>query len=468
MRPKQFRRLFSCFTILIFCSTVTIASTLRTDLNQLINEELPQATVGVVIKDLTTGKVIYSLNPKKLLSPASGVKIFTAAASLYQLGPDYTFSTALLQKNNHIYIRFSGDPSLTSTELSALVKKLKDKGVHKISGDIVLDGSKYQLPNYAAGINYDDLGWYYVAPSSAIIIDGNKETYDFISPPKIGLPVKINARKPNPPLKLINNLVSVSFEQKRNHCNLNIAIKPNNTLRLYGCMPRYKDKRTLSLAIPEPALYAQQIVKQALQESGIKLKGDIKVGKTPANASLLIMHPSKKMIELVTWMLKESDNLYADSLTKLLGVALTNQGTYKQGAYAIKKIIAKHSKLKTNNLDISDGQGTRYNLISPSQMVLLLTDIYKDKSMREQMTKALPLMGVSGSLEWRMRNTPLKKRVIAKTGTMHDISSLSGYFMTNSAKPIAFSIMINGMHQSIGKAKDLEEKILTTLSKHVD
>tara|TARA_Y100000588_G_C14197238_1_gene900780 strand:+ start:386 stop:1750 length:1365 start_codon:yes stop_codon:yes gene_type:complete len=444
------------------------ANTLAADLNQIIQKELPGATVGVVIKDLTNHKVLYAHNAKKLLSPASGVKIFTAAASLYQLGADYTFNTRILKKNKNIYIQFSGDPSLSSTELSAMINQLKKGGIHTIQGDIIIDGSKYQLPNYAAGINYDDLGWYYVAPSSAIIINGNKETYDFISPPKLGQPVKINAIKPHTPLKLINNLVAVSFEQQRNHCSFNIAIKPNNTLRLYGCMPRYKDKRTLSLAIPEPALYAKDIVSQALKESGISLKGQIKEGKTPPNAKTLVVHPSKKMIDLVAWMLKESDNLYADSLTKMLGVSLTKQGTYKQGAYAIKKVIAQHSKIKTNELDISDGQGTRYNLISPNQMVLLLSDIYRDTNMRGLITNALPLMGVSGSLQWRMRDSSLRKRVIAKTGTMHDISSLSGYFMTKSAQPIAFSIIINGVHQSIGKAKRLEEKLLMTLSKHVD
>jgi D-alanyl-D-alanine carboxypeptidase/D-alanyl-D-alanine-endopeptidase (penicillin-binding protein 4) len=165
-------------------------------------------------------------------------------------------------------------------------------------------------------------------------------------------------------------------------------------------------------------------------------------------------------------MLKESDNLYADSLTKLLGFSLTKQGTYKQGVFAIKKLIAKNTNMDTDNIDLYDGHGTRYNLITPEQMVVLLTDIYKSKIMRPLIIDSLPLMGKSGSLANRMKNTKLENQVYAKTGSMHDISSLSGYFITKSGKPMAFSIIINGIDKNLSTAKGLEEKILSVVSKY--
>jgi serine-type D-Ala-D-Ala carboxypeptidase/endopeptidase (penicillin-binding protein 4) len=442
------------------------AETLKQKLDVLMDKSLPYASVGVSVKDLQSGKDIYKRNDTKLLSPASGIKLFTAAASLYKLGPNYQYETSILKHDSSIYVRFSGDPSLKTNELQGLIKQLKDQGISRIEGNIVLDSSKYQPPNYAAGINYDDLGWYYVAPSSAIVLNENKETFEFISATKLGQPVKIKSQHANPPVKLINQLISVSKEQKENHCNFNIDIKPNNTLKLYGCLSQYKDTRRLSLAITNPAIYAQEVVKQALTAQQINLKGKIIVGTTPSSAKLIAQHQSKPLISLVKHMLMESDNLYADSLTKLLGFSLTRQGTYKQGAYAIKQIISKHTNLNVDNLDISDGQGTRYNLISPSQMVVLLNTLYTDKSMWKLISTALPVMGESGSLAWRMKESALKSRVIGKTGTMHDISSLSGYLTTQNGKQLAFSIIINGMHKDIGKAKRLEENMLNVLYQH--
>ncbi|GGI75246.1 D-alanyl-D-alanine carboxypeptidase/D-alanyl-D-alanine endopeptidase [Legionella impletisoli] len=453
---------------LLLVTNFVYAASLKEDLDSLIAMELPQASVGVVIKDLGRGQTLYEQNPNKLLSPASGMKIFTAAASLYRLGPQFHYETSLLKDDRNIYVRFSGDPSLTKENLTQLIQSLKKHLIQTIAGNVVIDDSKFKPPYYAAGINYDDLGWYYVAPSSAVILNENKESFEFVSPKTIGHPVKIQSKNPNPPVKLINNLISVSHAKERNHCNFNIDIRPNNTLKLYGCLPQYKQVRHLALAIPEPSLYAKEVINEALKNSGIELQGKIIIGKTPGHATLIASHQSPELVKLVGHMLKESDNVYADSLTKLLGYSLTREGTYKQGAYAIKQIIAKHTTLDTKKMDISDGQGTRYNLITPYQMVTLLTDLYNDKSIWPYLSEALPRMGESGSLQARMKETDLEKKVLAKTGTMHDMSSLSGYVMTQSGKPLAFSIMINNVHLPIGKAKQLEEKMLLILSKHIN
>lgn len=456
------------YALMCLISSTLYASPLSSELDSLIQNKLPHAIIGVLVKDLETDQIIYALNDDKLLSPASGIKILTATASLYQFGADYHYETSLLRDDKNVYLRFSGDPSFKTTDLDNLIKQLKIQQITRIDGNVIIDESRFQPPYYAAGTNYDDLGWYYNAPTSAIILNDNKETFDFVSPVKLGQPVKINSKNPNPPIKLINNLISVNVEQERNHCNFNIDIKPNNTLRLYGCLPQFKDVKKMSLAIPDPMLYAKQVVKESLKANGIVLKGQIISGKTPAKAQLIVSHQSKDMLKLVTHMLRKSDNLYANSFTKLLGIALTQEGTFKQGAYAIKSIISKNTGLKMDNLDISDGEGTRYNLISPAQMVVVLTHLYKDQTMRDYMAKALPHMGKTGSLQWRMRESDLTGRVYAKTGTMHDISSLSGYMMTKSDKPLTFSIIINGIHDDIGKAKEFEEKVLQILSRHIN
>ncbi len=129
----------------------------------------------------------------------------------------------------------------------------------------------------------------------------------------------------------------------------------------------------------------------------------------------------------------------------------------------MKKIIQQHTKLDMTQLDLADGMGTRYNLVAPEHMTELLTAIYHDDKLRPIFLKALPKAGVSGNLQDRMKNTKLDKNIIAKTGSMHDMSSLSGYMHDAEGKKLIFSIIINGVNQPLRHAKSLEEKILLIL-----
>lgn len=453
--------------ITCFFSQVLCSQTLSDQIDDLIKKELPHATIGILVKDAQTGEVIYSKNADKLLSPASNVKLFTAAAALYQLKPNHHFLTTLAQKNQNFYITFNGSPSLTTHNFIDLLLNLKKNNIKTINGDIILDSSRFKPPHYASGVSYDDLGWYYTAPDTAIILNENTETYDVISAKTLGQPVTIKARTPEIRLTLINQIITVNKEQEKNHCNFNVEIQANNTLRLFGCLAQNKNPKEIQLAIPDPILMAKQIIKKTLAKNDIQFKGRIINGTTPPDAQIIASYQSNNVTKLITHMLKESDNLYANSLTKQLAFSLTKEGTYKQGAFAIKKILAEHTNLDMNQVELTDGMGTRYNLATPEQIVLLLTNLYNDKILRPIFVNALPQAGVSGTLKDRMKKTLLEKTVFAKTGTMHDISSLSGYVINPKARSLIFSIVINGVNKPISIAKSFEEQVLLIIVKNV-
>ncbi len=197
-----------------------------------------------------------------------------------------------------------------------------------------------------------------------------------------------------------------------------------------------------------------------MKKFGIVLKRSITNDVTPKDAMEIARHKSEHLFELVTYMLKESNNLYANTLTKELGYSQTGEATYKQGVYAIKKIITAHTKLNMEKADLSDGMGTRYNLISVKHLVDLLSAVYRDEAIRPLIMTALPEAGRSGSLQDRMKKTSLEGKIHAKTGSMHDISSLSGYLFVDNKHPLIFSIIINGIDKPLSHAKALEEEIL--------
>jgi D-alanyl-D-alanine carboxypeptidase/D-alanyl-D-alanine-endopeptidase (penicillin-binding protein 4) len=387
----------------------------------------------------------------------------TAAAALYQFGSEYSYTTTLSQRGDSFYITFSGSPSFKTSDLNQLLQPLTQLGITHIAGDIILDTSQFKAPFYAAGTSYDDLGWYYEAPSTAVILDGNVIAYDFISGEHLGAPTQIKVQGNSSPITIINEVITSSKKDAKEHCPFNIDIKSNNTLRLYGCLSQQKDPRKRQLAVPNPSLYAKYKIKAFLDEHHIILKGTIIEGIQPPEAKTVAVHHSESLIKLITFMLKESDNLYADSLTKRLGISLVKEGSYQQGVFAIKQMLAEHTSLDLKLLDLSDGHGTRYNMMTPEQMTVFLTNIYQDKKIGPLFAKALPCFGVSGTLKDRMKDGVLASKVCAKTGSMHDISALSGYMMINPEKTIIFSIMINGINTPLLIAKNLEEKILQTV-----
>ena len=115
------------FILYFLWANLAAASTasISQEIDQLIQQTLPNATIGVVVKEAASGKIIYSHNGSKLLSPASNVKLFTAAAAMYHLGPKYQYHTVLSQKKKDIYLQFTGSPSLTTADLRNLIKDLR-------------------------------------------------------------------------------------------------------------------------------------------------------------------------------------------------------------------------------------------------------------------------------------------------------------------------------------------------------
>jgi D-alanyl-D-alanine carboxypeptidase/D-alanyl-D-alanine-endopeptidase (penicillin-binding protein 4) len=442
--------------ILSLLSPFVWAQSLSTKIDAIIAQQLPHATVAVLVKDAKTGQIIYRRNADKLLAPASSMKLLTAAAALYQLQPNYRFSTRLSQKGDNFYISFTGAPDFTRQNLKQLLSSLK-KSAKILQGNIILDISRFKPPYYSGGVSYDDLGWYYAAPETAIIIDENAVTYELIPAKKLGKPIKIKAQASGQEINLINQVITVSKEQEKDHCSLNIALENNNSLRLFGCLAISDKPVIMQFAIPDPLFLAQQQIKAYLRQ---QFKGKLMMGQTPPDAKLIADCQSAELSQLVVHMLKQSDNLYANSLTRTLGYVISKEGTAKQGAFALRKIVAEHTQLDMTQVAIADGMGTRYNLISPEQMVNLLSEIYHDKTLYPLFLNALPQAGVSGTLQHRMEKTSLNKRVFAKTGTMHDISSLSGYLLSPGTSPIIFSIIINGINTPISTAKALEERIL--------
>jgi D-alanyl-D-alanine carboxypeptidase/D-alanyl-D-alanine-endopeptidase (penicillin-binding protein 4) len=401
-------------------------------------QEFLRARVGILVKDLKTGREIYSRNAKQLMVPASVTKAFTAYSALEYLGADFNYSTKILENKGDIYFKFSGDPSLTSEDLKQLVSKLNKR---KISGNIIIDDFIFDQKSLGNGWAWDDNKFCFSASVSAIIIDGNcfKATLEpngLIKAPKIF--AKIN-----------NKLVS----KEDASCSPDLHANIDNSYDLTGCVNSLGENISLKVAYQNPRQMIKDMLRKALRTQKIKFKPEILFKPAPKECTLIAEHKSVVLAELVKKMMKESNNLYAESFVKTIGSNHYNtQGSSLKGISIIKDIV------KIDEMRMVDGSGiSRYNLIAPDQLVDLLIIANKNKKIWSYFYDSLAVSAMDGSLEKRFIDHPqLHGRIYAKTGSMSGVSCLMGYLDQDKV----FAIMINGFTNPAQEIFKLEEEIL--------
>jgi D-alanyl-D-alanine carboxypeptidase/D-alanyl-D-alanine-endopeptidase (penicillin-binding protein 4) len=425
-------------------------------LDNAIENALPSAHFSMTVIDPRDQSIVYQHESGRYLTPASNTKLFTALASLYELGADFNFETTLSYNPKQVskkilkgdlYIKFTGDPSLSSNDILKLLSQLPIK---QIKGNIILDDTQYELPNIAPGTSVDDLGWYYAAPVSAIIINENafKATFSATDDHKLSI-------KPN------ENTFGISVKshahiQKNKTCSQTFIYPDAYTIIFNGCWTQPDRQETV--AISEPFNWAAQIIKTNLQIEKISFSGVIKKGVRPATVQQQWVHKSKPLSELIKHMLHTSDNIYADSIEKRIA---DKPGNYKKGADKIKQVLSNKLYLNLNDAHIADGAGTRYNSVTTLQLAAMLSKAYQDKLVKDDLINALPVSGERGTLKTRMLD--LKGIVYAKTGAMHDVSSLSGYLMQANNKVLAFSMITNHYNGDIQQVKKFEDALIRML-----
>ena len=460
-------------------SSVVFAENNKLELaiNSLIDRDLPNAFVGVVVKN-SDNEIYYKRNANKHFIPASNAKLFTCTAAMLDLGKDFKYTTAFkLYKslinnrtlNGNLYIKFTGDPSYTRDDLHQNLMQLMQLGIKSIRGNILLDNTNYSDSHYAPGISYDDLGLSYAAPVSSIILDGNLLHLDIQGGNNVGSSAEILWGPQNRYFKIDNNIVTVakSYNEDDN-ADISIQMDNNNHIELTGTISTNYKKEKVA-AIKNPFKYAGDVIEAELRKCNIRFDKKIIAGKTPPNTDPVVVNASDPLPVLIKHALKGSDNLYVDSFLKTMGAQRNGIGTYKVGLRVLAETIGQLTNINFENLQLYDGSGlSRYNLVTPEQITDLLTAVYNNEELSGYIIDALPVSGKDGTLKDRMKSKKIKGHVKAKTGSMGGISALSGYIFIDRGSPVIFSIITNGVvnKKYPGVKKNFEDALCELLLKY--
>jgi D-alanyl-D-alanine carboxypeptidase/D-alanyl-D-alanine-endopeptidase (penicillin-binding protein 4) len=450
---------------------------LTAEINRIIYNTDPNATVGIHIKSMKYGDTLYAKNEQRLLVPASIVKIFTAEAALLYLGPEFKFPTRFFTDaqatntnngvlNGNVYIVHSGDPSLTYNDISEMMSSLKSQQIQRINGNVYIDNSAYDQNNFGPGWEQDDTRFCYAAPINASIINRNCLSFKIAPAKRPGYLANI-IRNPNFYTGNIYNSVTTKKHRAR-ACYIRVNKDANNTISLSGCVPKGHYAQGVSTVISNVVQYNRSLLHSLFERFGILVGGDIVSGVAPYHSSLLASHESKPLPVLIKEMLKKSDNIIAGSLFKKIGELYTEQpGSWKNGSLAVKAILAKKAAIDTSQMNIMDGSGiSPENRIKPIQMMQVLEFAYHHTPTNSAFVSALPLAGVDGTLKRRLYN--VSRKVRAKTGTLAErgVVSLAGYTITKDKEPVGFVIIVNGRRGYDWKYRAMEDKIVTALANY--
>lgn len=483
--------------ILILCSAASLHAQirgaesaplreLRDDLDALVRSpEWAGASVGVAVLSLESGETIYRHNAERYSVPASTQKLFTTAAALANLGPDYRFRTQLylqgdLQPNGEfvglVIVRGSGDPTMSvsfgrdpSSNMDRWATVLDSIGIRSIRGTIIGDDDVFDDVDYAPGWSWDDFVYSYAPQVSGLGIADNAVRIDVVAPPRARDVPTVRLTPETDYVRIVNAVQVVDSTGRTD-------VKPyrdfrSNVVDLVGTvamLPR-TDTARVSVSVDNPTLYMLSQVRAALQRRGIRFRGSVADIDTwndtidYAQCRLVIDDVSPPLAEIVKVINTTSHNLGAEVLFKTLGREIGGEGSFDKGAEVVRRYVLSEG-IAGPDITIVDGSGlSRLNLCSPHQLVALLSHAFR-APWAGVFRASLATAGTKGTLRQRLVGTRAEKAVAAKTGGMNNVSNLAGYVTTRDGEPFAFAIMMNHFIVQPTMAQNLQDLICMRLA----
>ncbi len=353
----------------------------------LENDMFKTSRVGIVVWDLDADSVIYKLNERQRLRPASTMKTLVAIAALDKLGGSYQFKTELCYTGSidscvlrgDVYCVGGFDPRFNSDDMRALAEGLHKMGVDTIRGNLYADLSMK---------DQDRLGWGWCWDDD-------------------------------------NPVLTPLLFQGKDHF-----------------MQRFYEE---------------------LGRLGIYVIGSIGEKRKPQDANCIVMR-FHTIDQILMRMLKESDNLYAESMFYQIAAYTGNRPASAKSARQIMKQLCQKMGMTSTVYQFADGSGlSLYNYVTAELEVAFLRYAYRNANIYNHLLPALPSAGQDGTLKKRMTGEFTRGNVKAKTGTLEDVSSLCGYLTAANGHRLCFAIINQGVVRS-STGKRFQDRVCSALA----
>ena len=466
----------SIITLLAAFMPVLAFITPQEAVNQFVsNSSLRYASVGVNVIDLDSAKSIANYRPEQADITASTMKTVVSSAALGLLGPHFRFETPVYLDGEvrdgclygNVIVKGTGDPTLGSVFLPCqanivdeLIGALKARGITRIEGSVVCDDSYYPFPYIFGEWDVNDLAYSYGTAVHGLSFHDNLVDVSFtmdgrgrvsrstITPPVPGLKVTSRCRASRS-RNSINPYLNYSLPA--------LVLTGETTARSYHG----------TYANPTPAPMLADSVERALRSCGIELLAATAEAPAERNAelSLLVLHKSPELTEIITSLLDRSDNMFAHALLRAIGSreyelrgmdAMTSD-LDAIGVEAVKRWLEMQG-VNAEPLFMRDGSGlSRGNKASVGFFGDMLTMMAHRRFDGVRLCDLMPT--ANDRVGKTLKNNPLSDRIVLKSGSMRHVQCFVGYYPADEPR-YAFAVLVNNFSCS---RESIKEQIGTLL-----
>jgi D-alanyl-D-alanine carboxypeptidase/D-alanyl-D-alanine-endopeptidase (penicillin-binding protein 4) len=467
-----------------------------------------QSQIGALAVSLATGDTLLALNEDRRLIPGSNTKIFTTSAFLRRTGPDSVFTTRIeargkadrdggrVRFEGDLILRPAGTPDVVQILspgsrglLDSLAYLLHAGGLERVKGTVWIDGTLFADEPLAPGLVLEDVAAGYGALPGPVLANGNAATLIATGGPRR---VTIEIDPPETPLVLVPR---VALADTGTMPWLDVERAPGSRrLRITGSIPKGSVVKK-QVAVPEPDSVAGLWLVGAMRRAGIRVDATVRVVPHADSAAAPLPEAARHVLAPAApgdtgWEAVRKDrtatvlalrsppaavmvgavhalslNAEAEGLLRLLDPA-PREKRRTAGLVEVRRAAAE-AGVDTLDLSLVDGSGlSTQNLATARSLVAWLSAHARDPVLAEPFRTGLAVPGANGTLKRRFMGLDPRADLRAKTGTLTNVSSLSGYVQDATGGRIAFALITNGNRASATAAKQMEERLVGMLARY--
>lgn len=426
---------------------------------------MDQLHAGVLAIDAETGRTLFAHNERRRFVPASNQKVLVTAAALSLLGSDYRFETTVVARgerdgstlHGELIVTPSGDPSWSDRywrdgreALTALADSVRAAGITSVIGDVRIDASAWDSTTIGPTWEFEDLRYGYGSTGGILAIDEGEVEIILRAGTAPRQPVDVAWSVGGP--EYIRARIETAHPDSARRVRASY-LPESRRLVLEGRIPA-GTVDTMSVAQRDPMGVVVRELSNAFTSAGIEVSGGwtvqwdaqptrgCKAIEAPCSASIATLR-SPPLSELVAGVLEPSQNWMTEQLVRTLGAHFGERGSWSEGTDVMTQFLVDEVGVPATDISARDGSGlSAYNLVTPRAVVRILQAMAAGPFAAEFRTAMAEPGEEESTLEERLED--LEGRVFAKTGTISNVNSLSGYLVGSDGSDVIFSILTNG------------------------
>lgn len=458
------------FLMLWWSLGCALAQTAQTVLPAPVTEalqraQIPRESTAFYVQQIGGASPLLTWNESLPFNPASTMKLVTTFAALDLLGPAFRWKTGAWAAGTQqgdvlrgdLVIKGSGDPKMVYEHLWLFLRRIRERGIREIQGDLVLDRSVFEEVAFDPAQFDGDPQKPYNAGPDALLLNYKSITFRFMPDPVSG---KVNVSA-DPPLA---GYPVTAPQLAAGECNdWRSALKTDiGVLGVYfsGTYPAACGERILNLH-PWPLSHPEYFhlaFRRLWNDLGGTLRGGARLGVVPPDARLIDEWESPSLAEVVRDINKFSNNVMARQLLLTLGyVGAGLPASTGNGAAAVRNWLSARG-IAAPELVIENGSGlSRAERISALSLARMLDAAFQAPAMPEFLA-SLPLAGLDGTMRRRLNNHSVAGRAHVKTGLLADARNIAGYVLAASGRRYLVVSLVN--HPNAPRAMEAQDALL--------